>query len=81
MAAFAELVLWQVPNAVQGSHHAFKYRLAYVEKSQCRVLFDNHAGKKDHFHRDGEEFDYLFRGVSKLRQDFEAELRKMGAQI
>lgn len=61
--------------------HGVKYRLAYIEKSKCRVLFDNHTGKKDHFHRDGEEFDYMFRGVSQLRQDFETELRKMGVPI
>lgn len=61
--------------------HGVKYRLAWIEKKRCRLLFDNHTGKGDHFHRDGEEFPYRFESVKRLRQDFESELRKMGVKL
>jgi len=49
--AFAELRVWQVPQPVRGSAHAYKYRLAFVVEGVCVVRFDNEAGKGDHWHR------------------------------
>jgi len=45
--AFAELVLWQVPQPIAGSAHFFKYRLAYVVRGECVLRYDNEAGKGD----------------------------------
>lgn len=47
-AAFAELVLWQVPKPVAGSTHGFKYRLAYVVRDVCVLRYDSEVGKGDH---------------------------------
>ena len=39
--AFAELVLWRVSAALQGSKHAYKYRLAYMVGGRCVLRVDN----------------------------------------
>jgi len=49
--AFAELLVWRVPEPVRGSRHGFKHRLALVVDGEFVVRFDNEAGKGDHWHR------------------------------
>ena len=61
--------------------HGVKYRLAWIQHSECRVLVDNHHGKKDHFHIDGEERDYSFASIEKLWEDFFREIRKLGGFV
>ncbi len=68
--AFAEVVVWRVPNRLQGSEHAFKYRLAYVVDSRCLLRFDNEPGKGDHYHFGDEELTYKFESLEKLLDDF-----------
>ena len=55
-----------------------KYRLAWVENGRCRVLFDNHRGKSDHLHIDGNELPYTFRSVEALWHDFRAWVVELG---
>ena len=45
------------------------------------MLFDNHYGKSDHLHIDGEERPYELTSVSQLRKDFEAQVRKLGGAL
>jgi Family of unknown function (DUF6516) len=73
---FAELVIWRVPEAVAGSKHRFKYRLAYVVNGVCVVRFDNEAGKGDHKHFGGNEHSYTFAGPDKLLADFQTEVKR-----
>lgn len=61
--------------------HGVRYRLAWIKSGRCRVLFDNHHGKSDHLHIDGEERPYEFTSVSQLRKDFEAQVRKLGGAL
>jgi hypothetical protein len=72
-----EMVVWQVPHAVQGSVHLFKYRLYCGRKHQCLVLFDNERGKGDHRHIKGQETPYRFKTLEQLIIDFEREVRKL----
>ena len=58
--------------------HGVRYRIAWVDKGVCRVLFDNHHGKEVHVHLDGNESAYLFISVEKLWNDFLNEIRKRG---
>ena len=74
--SFAELVLWQLPQAVPGSRHAFKYRLAFVRRGVCVVRFDNESGKGDHRHVRGKESSYKFVSPEKLIEDFLREARR-----
>jgi hypothetical protein len=61
--------------------HGVRYRLAWVQGGRCRVLFDNHHGKGDHFHIDQREYPYRFRSVGQLIRDFQAEIRNLGGRI
>jgi len=74
--AFAELVLWRVPEPVAGSTHDFKYRLAYVVDGVCVVRYDNEVGKGDHRHFGGKESTYTFQTPEKLIADFERDIAR-----
>ncbi|MGK2924762.1 MAG: toxin-antitoxin system TumE family protein [Lysobacterales bacterium] len=75
-SAFAELVLWKVPNSVRGSVHEFKYRLAYVVDGLCVVRYDNEAGKGDHRHFGEKESTYTFQTPEQLIADFERDIAR-----
>jgi hypothetical protein len=68
--SFAELVLWSIDKPVQGSHHNFKYRLAYIVDGTCVLRFDNEAGKGDHVHVGRNERTYRFTTPTQLVADF-----------
>ncbi|MFZ2627286.1 MAG: DUF6516 family protein [Rugosibacter sp.] len=74
--AFAELVLWRVPQAVTGSPHKFKYRLAYVVDAVCVVRYDNETGKGDHRHFGAAESAYAFDTPERLMADFQADIAR-----
>ncbi|MGH8457016.1 MAG: toxin-antitoxin system TumE family protein [Stenotrophobium sp.] len=73
-AAFADLVLWQVPKPVKGSAHTYKYRLAYVVNSVCVLRYDNEAGKGDHKHIGAAQRPYAFKSVEQLVADFQRDI-------
>ncbi|RJQ48987.1 MAG: hypothetical protein C4528_01480 [Gammaproteobacteria bacterium] len=75
-AAFAELVLWQVPKPVAGSSHRFKYRLTYVVQGACVLLYDNEVGKGDHRHFGGKESTYKFSTPDQLVADFQRDIER-----
>ena len=75
-AAFAELVLWQLPSPMPGSTHRFKYRLAYVVQDVCVLRYDNEAGKGDHRHYSGKESGYAFTSPDKLIAAFQADIAR-----
>lgn len=68
--AKAELVVWRVPKPLAGSSHAFKYRLAYMERKVCVIRYDNEAGKGDHKHIGRRETEYQFSDLETLLVDF-----------
>jgi hypothetical protein len=74
--AFAELVLWELPEPLPGSKHPYKYRLAFVVEGDCVLRYDNEAGKGDHKHAFGKEAKYRFVSVDKLVADFFEEVRR-----
>ncbi|MEW5984101.1 MAG: DUF6516 family protein [Acidobacteriota bacterium] len=74
--AFAELVLWKVPEPVAGAAHDFRYRLAYVTDGVCVVRYDNEAGKGDHRHYRGNERPYTFQTPERLIADFECDIAR-----
>lgn len=74
--AFAELVLWQVPQPLQGSDHSYKYRLAYVVRGVCVLRYDNEAGKGDHRHERGTQSRYTFTTPEQLIADFQHDIAR-----
>jgi hypothetical protein len=74
--AFAELVLWRLPEPLTGSGHSFKYRLAYVVRGVCVIRYDNESGKGDHVHLAGRESQYRFVSPERLISDFQARIER-----
>jgi hypothetical protein len=74
--AFAELVLWRLPQSVEGSVHGFKYRLAYVVRGKCVLRYDNEIGKGDHRHVGGIESTYTFTTPEQLITDFQRDIAR-----
>ncbi len=72
--AFAEVVIWRVPQSVPPSGHRFKYRLVYVVADQCVLRYDNERGKGDHRHLGTAEESYLFTTPDQLMADFNADI-------
>lgn len=72
--ALIEIVVWQLPRTLPGSHHPFKYRLALVVGGECLLRYDNEAGKGDHKHLGEREVPYAFAGLDRLLQDFRADV-------
>jgi Family of unknown function (DUF6516) len=68
--AFAEIVVWHLPQAVPGSTHRFKFRLAFVVDGLCVLRYDNEAGKGEHRHVKGRETPYRFVDIEELQADF-----------
>jgi hypothetical protein len=75
--ATIEMVIWEVPEAVAGSEHYYKYRLYYGYPGRRVVGYDNEAGKGDHRHMEGEQSAYVFVSVEALVQDFLADVEAM----
>jgi hypothetical protein len=71
---FSEYVVWEVPLAVDGSEHSYKYRFAFVSDGVCVVRYDNEIGKGDHRHFGNSEFDYVFKDIETLVADFRADI-------
>ena len=75
--SFIELVIWQLPHALPGPEHSFKYRLAYVVDDVCVLRYDNEAGKGDHRHVGEVETAYRFSTVDQLIDDFQNDVETM----
>jgi hypothetical protein len=75
-SAFAELVLWHLPEPLMGSLHLFKYRLAYVVRGECVLRYDNEIGKGDHRHFDGKEGVYVFTTPEQFAADFQHDIER-----
>jgi len=78
--AILELVIWRVPQPVDGSTHSYKYRLFYGRGSERIVGYDNERPKGDHRHLDGAEEPYAFSTVENLVRDFLADVERRRAK-
>ena len=68
--AFVEVIIWRLPIAMEGSRHAFKYRLALVSQGVCVLRYDNEAGKGEHRHVGERQVPYYFTDLQTLQTDF-----------
>jgi hypothetical protein len=74
---FVEIVVWELPRSLPGSHHQFKYRLAFIADGFCLLRYDNEAGKGDHRHWKGCETPYKFADLDTLQADFWRDVANM----
>ena len=77
--SIVEVVVWELPEPVLPSMHAFKYRLYYGAGGASRVRYDNERGKGDHRHIGEEEHRYVFRSVEQLLDDFRSDIERWGS--
>jgi hypothetical protein len=68
--SIVEIVIWQLPDRLPLSAHAYKYRLYYGALGHCRVRYDNERDKGDHRHMGDREESYDFVTIDKLLDDF-----------
>jgi len=76
--AIVEIIVWRLPRPTADRPHGFKYRLYFGRGGKCQVRYDNEAGKGDHRHVGGQEHPYRFVSARRLREDFWADVVKLG---
>lgn len=69
------MVILQLPQAVKGSPHMYKYWLCCGHAGRRTVGYDNQRPKGDHRHVDGREEPYTFKNVETVVQDSLADAR------
>jgi len=77
---FLEIAFYQIESD-RFRPHGWRYRLAWIQKGKCRILFDNHHGKADHYHVDEQEFPYKFKSIRQLRFDFIKLIQQLGGPL
>jgi hypothetical protein len=74
--AILEMVIWRVPEPVEGCRHPYKYRLFYGRAGKRWVGYDNERAKGDHRHVGKREESYVFTDVETLIRDFLADVAR-----
>jgi hypothetical protein len=74
--AFAEIVIWRLPQPLPPCTHRFKYRLAYIVDGNCVLRYDNERGKGDHYHTGKRDAEYHFTTPEQLMADFNTEIAR-----
>lgn len=75
--AFAMIRIMQVQPAIMGSHHQYKYSLAYVVEGECVLRYDNERGKGDHKHIGQQEYPVVFTTIERLIDSFQADINHL----
>jgi hypothetical protein len=78
--AILEIVVWRIPEPIEGCSHPFKYRLFCGRSGQREIGYDNERPKGDHRHRGEIEESYSFESPEKLIDNFlrDVEDRRAG---
>ena len=77
---FVDIVVWEVPQAVPGSAHLYKYSYAFICDDVCVVRYDNERGKGDHRHFGDQETAYAFSTPRRLIADFESDITRWNSE-
>lgn len=76
-AAFAELVLWELPGPNEERSQGYKYRLALIVDGGCVMRFDNERGTGDHYQFGDVEQPYEFKDIDQVITDFVAKVKEL----
>lgn len=74
--SFAEIIIWELPEPIEGSFHQYKYRLAFIVHERCELRYDNERGKGDHRHLGEIEDTYRFQNMDRLLVDFQKDIER-----
>ena len=72
----AEIMIWKVPIAVEGSNHGYKYSLAFIVEDVCILRYDHERAKGDHRHCGDIEEAYQFKDIDTLLADFRKDIKR-----
>jgi hypothetical protein len=72
-----ETVVWEMAEVTPDRPHSLKYRLYCGRNGECVVRYDNEAGKGDHRHYGTHEEPYCYTTLSKLAEDFLADIERL----
>lgn len=75
--AFALIRILQVDPAILGSHHLYKYSLAYMVDGICVMRYDNERCKGDHKHIGELEYPVIFTSIESLIASFQADINQL----
>lgn len=77
-----ELKIWQVAKT-RNYPDGVRYSLiAIFPETKKKVLMDNHSPKSHHYHLDKSEFEYSFKDIDQLIEDFKDLVKiHMGVKI
>src|SRR5260363_940 len=70
------MVIWRIPEPVQGSSHHYKYRLFYGRGGKRIVGYDNERPKGDHRHIEGQGEHVQFNTLDTLIEEFWRRLKR-----
>ncbi len=70
-----EVKVWRVEKSGD-KPHGFKYSLVFIREGKRQIGYDNAERKGDHRHYMGKEYQYVFRGIDGLIEDFFNDVRR-----
>lgn len=78
--SFTVIRILAVDPSIVGSHHGYKYSLAYVVNGVCVLRYDNERGKGDHKHIGDIEIPVKFVDIRTLIDEFSADVKMLRRQ-
>lgn len=70
-----EIKVWRVGSS-KDKPHGFKYSLVFVSRGKRVIGYDNAERKGDHKHYRDKEYQYSFRDIDTLIEDFFDDVRR-----
>jgi len=71
----AEIKIWEV-SVAPDKPHGFKYSLVFIHKGERVIGYDNAEQKGDHRHIGTREFEYQFKSIKRLFEDFLKDVKR-----
>jgi hypothetical protein len=70
-----EIKVWRIEKTIDRPH-GFKYSLVFVREGKRVIGYDNAERKGDHRHYKGKEYQYTFKNIDRLIEDFFNDVRR-----
>lgn len=71
-----EIKVWSIPEPTLDKPHGYKYSFVYIAGGKRVIGYDNADGKGDHRHYGKTVKPYKFKGIDKLFEDFNRDIRR-----
>lgn len=69
-----QIKIWRLPYVTAERPHGVKYSLFYGREGERIIAYDNETGKGDHRHLGDREEPYIFVTMTKMIDDFWADV-------